>query len=392
MPKRKRPSAVSSPRTVLLLGLAAVLLFGIGQLVLFLRADRGALFLAKTFGIGGESRVVEVFGRQIREGLLAINVNPDSVGEARSSERTPEQRWRIGLGPGASLIQANHAIARRVEAAGGTVLSGHERTEADGTRRLTLILGLDRRPTHELVITTPRVTEANAEREPARMAIVLYGFGEDAENAAPLFDMPVPFAAAIVPGARWSSAMFRTAHEKKREVVLLLPLEPINYPSVNPGPGAILVTMNGKRVASVMGRHFDQAGAVTAAGNYMGSLATQDMTVMTAVFDELKRRHLPFLHVKGVPGAVCRDLAADLGVVYDEPNAIFDPARWKDEPRRLDREWKAILDQARARGRFTVWIPASKTVLEWLPGAATTQELQAVKLVPLSAVMPQAAR
>jgi polysaccharide deacetylase 2 family uncharacterized protein YibQ len=391
MPKRRRKSAFFNPRSVLWLGLAAVLLFGLGQLVVFLRSDRGAVFVARTLGSGGEARVADIFGAHVRDGLEAMHVNPDSIRESSAGDDTPARRLRVGLGPGASLIQANHAITRRVEEAGGRVLSGYERTSDDGTRRLTLVVGLERRPTHELVITTPRVSEQNAEREPARLAIVLFGFGEDAENAAPLFELPVPFAAAIVPGARWSTALFDAARDGKRELVLMLPLEPINYPNVNPGPGTILVTMNAKRIAAVMNRHLVQAGGVTAVANYMGSLATQDMTVMSAVFEELKRRDLPFLHVSGVPGAVCRDLAANMGLVYDEPNVMFDPAEWKDRRARA-RAWRGVLDQARTRGRFMVWIPASKTVLEWLPDAADPETLQGVHLVPLSAVMHRGAR
>lgn len=391
MPKRKRPSTPFTPRTVLWLGLAAVVLFGLGQLVVFARSERGAVFVAKTFGVGGEARVAEIFGRAIRGGLDAMHVEPDSIAESRAADATPARRWRVGLGPGASLIQTNYAISHRIEAAGGRVLSGYERTERDGTRRLTMIVGLDRRPTHELVISTPRVSESNADQEPARMAIVVYGFGEDPDNAAALIDLPVRFAAAIVPSARWSSALYEAAHDHKREVVLMLPLEPINYPNVNPGPGTILVTMNEKRVESVMKRHLIQAGQVTAVANHMGSLATQDMTVMTSVFGDLKRRHLPFIHVNGAPGAVCRDLAANLGLVYDEPDAMYDPRAYKDRRARA-RGWKEVLDHARARGRFMVWMPASKALLDWLPDAASEKELQGVNLVPLSAVIQKGAR
>ncbi len=392
MPRRKRSSPFSKPRAVLLLGLGAVLLFAIGQLILFVRSDRGAVFFAKTVGLGGEKRVAAIFGREIRDGLRAMNVSPDSISATRVDGGKPERRWHAGLAPGASLLQINYAIARRLDSVGGEVLSGRERTESDGTRRLTMIIGLGRRPTHELIVTTPRVNAQNADREPARMAIVIYGFGEDPDHAAPLFDMPVPFAAAIVPGARWSSAMFRTAHDKRREVVLMLPLEPINYPNVNPGPGTILVTMNESRVASMMKRHFAQSGPVTAVANHMGSLATQDMTVMTSVFKELKRRDMPFIHVKAAPGAVCQDLAADMGLVYDEPNAMFDPARFKNDRREREREWNVILDQARRRGRYMVWMPASESLLAWLPGATSTRELKGVNLVPLSAVIQRAPR
>jgi polysaccharide deacetylase 2 family uncharacterized protein YibQ len=390
MAKGKRSPA--TPRTVLTLGLSAVLLFGLGQVVLYARSDAGALFLARTLGIGGETRAADIIGREIREGLGEMHVRADSVSESLTGAARPARRWHVGLGPGASLIQVNHAVSRRVESVGGAVISGHERVEPGGRRRLTLVVGFSGRPTHELVVTTDPVDELNAEREPARMAIVLYGFGEDPESASAHFDLPVPFAAAIVPGARWSSSLFRAARDQRREIVVMLPLEPINYPNVNPGPGTILVTMNAARIATLVRRHLDQASPVTAAANHMGSLATQDMTVMTAVYKELKRHHLPFIHVKGAPGAVCKDLAADLGLVYDEPNVLFDPSPWKDDRRRLKREWDQVLDFARRRGRLMVWIPASETVLAWLPAAVATKELEGVHLVPLSAVLQRVER
>src|SRR6185436_3905765 len=101
-----------------------------------------------------------------------------------------------------------------------------------------------------------------------------------------------------------------------------LPLEPINYPQISPGPGTILVTMKPAQVSSLVRRYLEQADPVAAVANHMGSLATQDMTVMNAVFGELKRAGAPFLHVRPAPGAVCKSLAADLGVPYDEPDAM----------------------------------------------------------------------
>ena len=58
-----------------------------------------------------------------------------------------------------------------------------------------------------------------------------------------------------------------------------------------------------------MKHYLDEAGPVTAVANLMGSLATQDITVMRAVFRELERRQVPFLHVSPAVGAVCRSLA-----------------------------------------------------------------------------------
>jgi hypothetical protein len=181
--------------------------------------------------------------------------------------------------------------------------------------------------------------------------------------------------------------MFHDARAHDRELVLHLPLEPINYPQVNPGPGTVLVTMSDGRITGLVRRHLAQAGPVVAVTNLAGSLATQDMAVMTSVYRELARRHLPFLHMQPAAGSVCKTLAADLGVVYQEPDAVVDAETRAARTRALDQRWKRLLELARTRGRLLVMVRATPQVLAWLPGATSTKRLEGVSLAPLSAVL-----
>jgi polysaccharide deacetylase 2 family uncharacterized protein YibQ len=126
---------------------------------------------------------------------------------------------------------------------------------------------------------------------------------------------------------------------------------------------------------------------VVAVANHMGSLATQDMSVMTAVYHELNRRRLPFLHVQPAAGAVCKSLASTLGVVYEEPDVVLDAEARDANLKRLDERWKTALKQAHARGRLVVLIRATPQLLTWLPRAAQPKRLGDVNLVPLSAVI-----
>ena len=226
-----------------------------------------------------------------------------------------------------------------------------------------------------------------AARPPARVALVLYGFGDDPAHAAAVFDVAVPFAVALAPGAPWSGGLFRAARRASREIVLHLPLEPINYPQVTPGPGTVLVTMKPGEITGLTRRYIDQAGPVAAVANHMGSLATQDMTVMAAVYQELKRQRLPFLHVAPAAGAVCKPLAADLGVSYAEPAAVLDAEARGDRPQALDRRWSQVLKEAARRSQTVVMLRASPLVRRWLPGAIASRRLGGVSLVPLSSVL-----
>jgi polysaccharide deacetylase 2 family uncharacterized protein YibQ len=219
------------------------------------------------------------------------------------------------------------------------------------------------------------------------LAVVLYGFGDDEALANRCIALPAPFAVAIPPATKTSAAYFKAAHDHRHEVVLQLPLEPINYPQINPGPGTLLVTMSPTQIAGLVHRYVDQAHPVIAVSNHMGSLATQDMAVMTAVFRELRRNSLPFVHVSPAAGAVCKDLAANLGVAYNEPDEIVESEPRQADGKALAKRWSAIIDEARDREKMTVWVRATPLTASWLGGALGGKLPPGVRIVPLSAVI-----
>ncbi|MGH7731935.1 MAG: divergent polysaccharide deacetylase family protein, partial [Candidatus Eiseniibacteriota bacterium] len=266
------------------------------------------------------------------------------------------------------------------------VLEGSERWTDDGALAVRLLIGLPRRATHEVLLVRG-LAPADPAGAPARVALVLYGFGEDAAEADSFFALSAPFAVAVVPGGKSGERVLDCAHERQREVVLHLPLEPINYPRVNPGPGTLLVSMSPRHIGSTVRRQLGRAGAVTAVANHMGSLATQDMTMMTALYRELKRRRVAFLHVTPAPGAVCKTLAAEMGVNYDEPDEVVDREAREDNAKALDRRWSDLLEEARARGRLVVMMRATPLTKRWLPRALSSRRLGGVDIVPLAALL-----
>jgi polysaccharide deacetylase 2 family uncharacterized protein YibQ len=383
---RKRTTPRWSRLIAALFG-AAVVLFAAGEAVLMTRTDTGRIRFARTFGFVDQPELTRLVGRQVRRALVAAGIPADSVRERSVEDGAVAVRWTAGLPDDASLLQANYAITRTLEEAGAEVLSGREARTPQGVTRVTLIVGLPHRPTHELVLTRGPHRDQPLEQRPTRVALVLYGFGDDAGAADSVFAMPEPFAVALLAGGRGSAALFRAAHRRQREVVMLLPLEPVNYPQVNPGPGTLLVTMNPARVAGTVDRYLDQAGAVTAVANHMGSLATQDMTVMTAVYRTLRQHHLPFVHLMPAAGAVCKPLASDMGVAYEEPGAVLDSEPRARDPRVLERRWKTLIDEARARGELTVWIRLTPQSRRWLGHALDRKKMPGVDLVPLASLI-----
>ncbi len=386
MPRRKTRIPKYAPRMLGLLAAVALGAFLIGESSRLLRSDSGRLTIARTLGIGAREDVLRIVGRQVRAGLTSVGVRRDSIRETALEQGPAPLRWRVGLRADASLLQANHAITRALEAHGAAVLEGAERRDDEGNVTLRMLVGLPRRPTHELLLVRGIETE-DAKGAPARLALVLYGFGESAAAADSFFALRAPFAVAVVAGTKESGRVQERARERQRELVLHLPLEPLNYPRINPGPGTVLVSWSPRRVSSTVRRYLGQAGEVAAVANHMGSLATQDMTVMTALFRELKRKRATFLHVNPAPGAVCRTLAAEMGVEYAEPDAVVDREARDDGAKALDARWDDLLKEARARGRLVVLLRATPLTKRWLPGALAARRLDGVDVVPLAALL-----
>jgi len=381
-----------SLRTVILLTAGAALVFLAGEAWKLAHSDSGRLLLAARFGFGDRARVTQIVGREIRRGLLAAGVPPDSIREEPAAAGEAAVIWRVGLRPDASLIQTNYAVSQFMTSAGAEVLDGSERMGANGETIVILRVGLPRRPLHEVRLVRARPPREGEPRENARVAVVLYGFTDVAEQADAWFALPVPFAAAILPAGPASARLFQSAAAHQREVVLHLPLEPLHYPRVDPGPGTVLVTMSPSRITALLRKHLDQAGTVVAVANHMGSLATQDMTVMTAIYRELKRRGLPFLQVRPAAGSVCKTLASSVGVIYLEPDAVLDTETRGPSTRALDQAWNAALARARSRGHLVVLMRATPLVRSWLRGATSGSRLEGVNLVPLASLIGRPVR
>ena len=387
MSKRKPRSGFSVRAGLGILAAAALALFLVGEAVRAVRSDGGRLGIARISGLGDGNELVRIVGKQLRLGLASVRVSPDSITETPLEQGAAQVRWRVGLGSSASLLQVNYAITRALEDRGAVVLQGSERWADDGSQVVRMVVGLPRRATHEVLIVRPRGGPADAAKAPARLALILYGFGDDAAAADSFFALPAPFAVAVVPGTREAERVFLRARQRQREVVLHLPLEPINYPRINPGPGAVLVSMKPGQIAARVDKYLDQAGTVAAVANHMGSLATQDATVMTAVYRTLKRRHLPFLHVTPAAGAVCKSLAASMGLNYAEPDAVLEGEAREPNAKALDRRWGALLRVAHDRGRLVVLLRATPLTMRWLPQALDPKRLGEVSVVPLTSLL-----
>jgi len=386
----KRRSAAKSGRAPFLVGAivaGALLLFLAGELFAWFVSDSGRLTVWRHLHLGDRAHAVRLIGKRISLGLDRAGVHADAVHtEARGGEG-PSLRWTVALPREAPPLLVNHSVTRAVESGGAAVLSGRETRGADGALTVTLVVGMPGRPTHEVRLVRPGRDDDDAPAPTPRLAVLLIASSEDDSLLVAACARPEVFAVGAPATGEGRSAPLRAAHEHGREVVLFMPMEPENYPRVNPGPATLLVNMSAGRIGQALRREVEVADPVVAVANLMGSFATQDEPFMTAVYEELRREQLPFLHVGAVPRAVCRPLAARVGAAYDEPDATIDGDARRGDVRAMDRTWDAAIDLARRRGQALVLVRLTPKSATWFARALDGKRLRGVELSPLSRVI-----
>lgn len=394
MPKR-RSSSKKHGRVPLVLGLCAalaLLLFGGGEFYAFLKSDAGRFFLWKHARVGDRAHAVRIVGKHVRAGLTGAGVAATAVKEEPGGGDGPALRWRVELPRNGSPTQVNFEVTRALERLGAEVLRGREERGKDGGQVVTMRVGLPGRPTHELVIVRPGVEPGSEEERETRVAIVLFGLADDPASAKALLGRREPFAVIAPAIGPERDALVKLARASGRELVLQVPMEPEDYPRANPGPGTLLVNMPAGRIGKLTREYLERAHPVAAVANLQGSFAAQDQPFMSAFYKELKREGISFLHLSPPTRSVARQVAARMGVAYDEPGAILDDEATAKATKSLDRAWAAALERAGGRHQTVVLLRATPTSVAWASEALTDRRLGTTRIVPLSAVLQRMAR
>lgn len=197
--------------------------------------------------------------------------------------------------------------------------------EEDGSVTVT---SMDR-VTHQLFIFSEEPVAAKG-IETGKMAVVIDDLGRDLGFARHLAALDIPVTFSILPGAPASTETASLAEQAGREVMLHQPMEPEGYPEVDPGPGALLTSMDEDVIRSQLVRNLDVISAAKGVNNHTGSRYTQIESALDPVMDELGKRRLFFLDSLTTPKSVASGVAKKHGLAYYRRNIFLDNVRDKN--------------------------------------------------------------
>ncbi len=157
-----------------------------------------------------------------------------------------------------------------------------------------------------------------------RIAIIIDDIGYDRKNAEALAMLDHNLTFSILPGSPYGKEIAKTLHHQGFPLMLHLPMEPVEYPEVDPGSNALLSIMSPDELISQLRRNLDEIPNIEGVNNHMGSRLTTLSEKMNQIFSILKKRDLFFIDSITASDSMCASSAKLLKVNFARRDVFID--------------------------------------------------------------------
>lgn len=162
---------------------------------------------------------------------------------------------------------------------------------------------------------------------PPMLVVVIDDLGDHPVFAKHLTELPFPVTMAILPNRPRTHYVASLAAERGLEVILHQPMQPISYPRINPGPGALFTDMDAARVKTQLIANLAQVPNAVGVNNHMGSAFTEFAQGMDVVMSVLHAKKLFFLDSVTSPKSSAITAAHRAGVPHYRRAVFLDNVR-----------------------------------------------------------------
>ncbi len=228
-----------------------------------------------------------------------------------------------------------------------------------------------------------RAVPPPANAKPPYVAILIDDAGLDRKGTQRAIALPGPVTLSFMSYASELSEQSAAARAAGHEVMLHLPMEPLDVKRNNPGPNALYVNLDPAEVQKRLAWHLDRFSDYVGVNNHMGSRFTADAVRMGLVLDEIGRRQVFWLDSLSGPNSAGPALARKRGLDAVERDLFLDD----DRSPGIAHEIAAMERIARSRGDvIAIGHPHGATLSALEKWAATAPE-RGFTLVPVSTVL-----
>ncbi len=336
---------------------------------------------------GTEAKIKEI-DRSICDALLALGVPAENVIFKSVEPRTDGQEewsysdlevWLVEVMP---LKDITATLSRKL----ATAIPQETPTfilKPDGNAILEI--SVNGRPTHRLTFVAPHEIKTLPLPLPTlpQVAIIIDDLGYDQKVAAKFLEIDALLSFSVLPHSPFQQAIAAAIHESGRDVLLHLPLEPMEYPNANPGEGALMSAMTQEELLNQLREDLDCVPYVIGVNNHMGSRLTQDSEKMRQILTTLKHRDLFFVDSLTSPRSCCADVAQLLNLKFARRQVFLDNTQ---DPDAIRFQIKRLISVAKKQGQAIGIAHPYPVTLEVLQQEIANIE-QEIELVPVSELL-----
>ncbi len=156
------------------------------------------------------------------------------------------------------------------------------------------------------------------------VVIIIDDIGYSSKIVDQFLSIGLPLTFSVLPFSPQQKRIIKKIHDKKCEIMLHLPMEPVEYPRIDPGPGALLTSMTPGELTAHLDKALDAIPQAAGVNNHMGSKLTVDAEQMYRILSVIKQRHLFFIDSRTANKNVSRRLARNLKLPYAQRTVFLD--------------------------------------------------------------------
>ncbi|MBN9258338.1 MULTISPECIES: divergent polysaccharide deacetylase family protein [unclassified Mesorhizobium] len=218
----------------------------------------------------------------------------------------------------------------------------------------------------------------------ARVAIVIGGLAvSQTGTQAAIAKLPAEVTLAFAPQGNSIGRWMQAARQGGHEIVMQVPLEPFDYPNVNPGRNTLTVSATPEENLKALHWALSRTTNYTAVMNYMGARFSSDPAAMGQFMAELGKRGLAYVDDGSSARSLAPDLALKDGVPFVAGDTSIDTVQDRGAIlKKLDELEATARAKGSAVGIGSAFDLTVDTVTSWIAEA----KKRGIEIVPISAV------
>ncbi len=215
-----------------------------------------------------------------------------------------------------------------------------------------------------------------------RVAVIVGGLGlSQTGTQSAIKELPSEITLGFSPFGNSLQRWMQMARREGHEISLQLPMEPLGYPTIDPGPQTLTSKAS---VGENLGNLRWSLGRMTnypMVANYLGAGLTNKDTKLRPILQEIKNRGLAFFDDGSVDSSMAIAIAKDIQLPYLQGNAIIDSRRDANAIRAQLNALEALSkQQGYAVGTATAFPDTITIIKEW----AINAQKRGILIVPAS--------